>query len=115
MKKCAAVLCGFLIISGCASSRPWTKSEKVAAGFFLAAHTANYYSTEKVLDNPANWEKENFALGKHPSDRKVALYFSFTGIGALIVAHFWEDARPWLLWGYGGVNLYWVKEDRKLY
>ena len=86
----------------------------MAGAFFLAAHTANYYSTEKMLDNPDNWEKVNPILGEHPSDKKCIIYFSLTGIGALVVAHFGKDARQWSLGGYGGVTAYWTVHDRGL-
>lgn len=106
--KFLIIVCLFL--TSCAS---WTKQEKVAAGFFLAAHTANAYSTETMLDNPNNWEK-NPILGKYPSDEKVVMYFSITGGLGLLVAHIWKDARQWLLWGYGGANVYWTVHDSKL-
>jgi len=35
-----SVLCLFLLTS-CASPRSWTRQEKVAAGFFLLAHSAD--------------------------------------------------------------------------
>jgi len=98
-----------LILTSCA----WSTQEKVAGAFFLAAHTANYYSTEKALDNPNNHEN-NPILDEHPSDRKCLVYFSLTGVGALIVAHIWKDARQWILWGYGTVNAGCVVYDRGL-
>ena len=106
MKLLIIILC---LLTGCAS---WSKQEKVAGVFFLAAHTANYYSTQGMLDK-SNYEL-NPVLGKYPSDKKVAVYFSLTGAGALIVAHFWKEARQWILWGYGGVNAAWVIHDRGL-
>ena len=108
MKSLIISLC--LLLSSCTS---WTPREKVAGAFFVAAHTANYYSTTEMLNNPDNWEV-NPGLGEHPSDRKCLVYFSLTGAGALIVAHFWKDARQWLLWGYGGVNAYWTVHDSGL-
>ena len=101
------ILC--LLLSACAS---WTPREKLAGASFLAAHTANYYSTQEMLKG-GHYEL-NPILGEHPSDRKCLVYFSLTGIGALVVAHLWEDAREWILWGYGGVNATWAVHDRGL-
>ena len=99
-----------MFLSSCAS---WSTRDKIAAGFFLAGHAADYYTTEDFLDDPRFYEK-NPILGKHPSDKKLVAYFSITAIGALIVAHYWEDARPWLLWGYGGVGFFYADYNRKL-
>jgi len=106
-KPLLIILC--LLLTSCAS---WTPREKVAGAFFLVAHTANYYSTERMLDK-GHYEC-NPALDRYPSDRKCLVYFSLTGIGTLIVAHFWKEARQWILWGYGTVNAGYVVYDRGL-
>ena len=102
----------FLIISlslmGCASlkpqPRPWNKEEKKCAGFFILAHLADAYTTERYLDNPNNWEAINPTLDEHPSDGKVAIYFSLTGIGSLVLSHFYPQLRQPFLSGYGAFN-----------
>ena len=91
-----------LLFTSCASPRPWTKQEKIAAGFFLLAHSADAITTSQLTDN-GNYEI-NPILGKHPSDTKVGVYFSLTAIGALIVSHFNPDLRKPLLYGYGTLN-----------
>lgn len=91
------------LLTSCATSRPWTKGEKVAAGFFCVAHFADYYTTEKALDNPNNYEN-NPILDKHPSDGKLTVYFSLTGAVALILGHFWPELRKPLFLSYGTVN-----------
>jgi len=106
-KPLLIILC--LLLTSCAS---WTPREKVAGAFFLVAHTANYYSTREMLKG--DHYECNPILDEHPSDKKCLAYFSLTGAGALIVAHFWKDARQWILWGYGGVNAYWTVHDRGL-
>lgn len=94
----------FLLCSCAHSPRPWTKDEKVAAGFFILAHVADAYTTERYLDNPNNWEEINPLLGKHPSDKKLTIYFSVTGLGTLLIGHYWPDARKPLFLGYGSLN-----------
>lgn len=91
-----------LLLTACASPRPWTKKEKIAAGFFLIAHTADAITTSQLNDN-GNYEL-NPLLGKHPSDTEVCIYFSITAIGALTLSHFYPNLREPLLYGYGGLN-----------
>jgi len=102
MKKVVlSILCLFLFVA-CASPRPWTKQEKVAAGFFLLAHSADAITTSQLTDN-GNYET-NPILGKYPSDAKIGVYFSLTAIGALVVSHFKPDLRKPFLYGYGSIN-----------
>jgi len=116
MKKVISIciLCLFLLV-GCAHSpRPWTVEEKVAAGFFIVAHVADYYTTEKFLDNPDNWEI-NPVVGRHPSDKKLTIYFSLTGIAALAVGHYWPSIREYLFITYGSLNAGWAAYNTQLY
>ncbi len=97
-----------LMTTGCTSiiphPRPWTKQEKQAAIFFLAAHTANAYTTELHQDKPHLYYERNPLLGKHPSDTETNVYFSVTGLGTLLIAHFYPEIRERLLWNYFKVN-----------
>lgn len=111
MRKLIVLISSFLLLCSCASlkphPRPWTKGEKVAAGFFLVAHAADWYTTERYLDNPQNWEKTNkFLLGEHPSDTKLAVYFPISGFVALALGHWYPELRYPLLVTYGGINTY---------
>ncbi len=104
MKKLYLIfLITILLFTRCASPRPWTKHEKVAAGYFILGHSADALSTEKMLDNLNNYEI-NPILGEHPSDTKIITYFSFTGIAALTISHFYPELRIPLLSIYGTVN-----------
>ena len=102
------------LLTSCAAPRPWTKQEKISAGFFCVAYFADYYTTNKMLNNPANWE-ENPILGEYPSDSTVTVYFSLTAIGALIVGHYWPDARKPLFLGYGTLNAGLAAHNTTLY
>ena len=97
-----------ILFSGCASlkpsQRPWTKEEKLAGVFFVVGHLADFYTTERCLDYPERFHEVNPFLGKHPSDRKLAVYFSVSTAFALTVAHFFPGLRHPILWGYGGLN-----------
>ena len=88
-----------LLLSSCASPRPWTKREKAAAGFFVLGHTADAITTERMLDR-GHYET-NDILGKYPSDTEIAIYFPVTGLIGLGVAHWWPEAREWILWSGG--------------
>ena len=105
MKKVVlSILCLFLFVA-CASPRPWTRKEKVAAGFFVVAHVANAFSTKAIVDSPYCYES-NFIMDKDPSDGKIVAYFSISGALALLVSHFYPKTRVPLLLGYGGVNAF---------
>ena len=101
-----------VFLTACASPRPWTKQEKVAAGFFLVAHSANGITTSRI-DNHGNYEM-NPAMGEHPSDTGVIVYFSLTGLGALTISHFYPRLRQPLLYGYGSVNTYFAIHDCRI-
>ena len=96
------------VTAGCTSiiphPRPWTKQEKQAATLFLAAHAANAYTTELHQDQRHLYYETNPILGRHPSDTETNVYFSVTGIGTLIIAHFYPELRERLLWNYFKVN-----------
>ena len=114
MKKYLALIVIITLISGCASlkpnPRPWTKKEKTAAGFFMTAHTANYFSSKAIVHSPYCYES-NFIMGQNPSDGKIGFYFSITGAMALGIAHYWPNTRVPLLMGYGGINLFFTVYD----
>lgn len=90
------------LVTSCATPRPWTKGEKTAAYFFIAAHFADGYTTSQSLDN-GNYEM-NPILGKYPSDSELVVYFSVTGAIALVLSHYKPSLRKPLLYGYGSVN-----------
>lgn len=117
MKKLLTILVLTIILgnSGCINliphPRPWTKSEKTAAWFFVAAHTANAFTTEAHQNHPDMYYEVNPILGRHPTDSEIAGYFSLTGVATLITTHFYPELRKPVLYGYGGTNLYWTIHD----
>lgn len=120
MKKQMLIVICILVLfnSGCTSliphPRAWTKEEKIAAGFFIAAHTANAFTTEAHQDSPELYYERNPIMGRHPSDTEIVTYFSITGVGALLIAHFYPELRKPLLYGYGAINSYWVIHDLQM-
>lgn len=99
MKRLLILFVTISLLTSCASPRPWTKREKIAAGFFLLGHSADALTTSQLNDN-GNYEK-NPILGKYPSDAKVGVYFSLTGGGIIALCHFYPDLREPLLYGSG--------------
>lgn len=103
MKSVVLFLITILFFTGCAGPRPWTKQEKIAAGFFLLAHSANAYTTSQINNNNS-YERFDFILDKYPSDTEVIIYFSFTAGLALGLSHYLPKLRKPLLYGYGSLN-----------
>jgi hypothetical protein len=106
MRNQIAILLFLLTTTGCGSfnPRPWTKAEKQAAIYFLAAHTANAYTTVQHQGQPDRYYETNPIMGRHPSDREINTYFSVTGIGTILIAHLFPEIRERLLVSYGNAN-----------
>jgi hypothetical protein len=102
-----AVLVLFTVtMTGCAG---WSKGDKMAAGFFLAAHAANAISSERLVGRGC--DEQNPIMGDRPSDTELAAYFAGTAALALVVAHFFPKLRKPLLIGYGATNIVWTIHD----
>jgi len=114
MKSTILFLFIALLFTSCASPRPWTKQEKIAAGFFLLAHSANAFTTSRINNNNSR-ERFDFILDEHPSDKEVIIYFSVTGGLALGLAHYFPKLRTPLLYGYGSVNAFFALHDHITY
>lgn len=115
MKKfCLIFLIIILLFTGCASPRPWTKQERIAAGYFLLAHSADAFTTRQLLTvNKENYEI-NPIMDKHPSDTEIGIYFSLTALTALGLSHFHPEFRKPLLVGYGSLNSFCVIHNYNL-
>jgi len=90
-----------LILSGCAT-RPWTKEEKILLTASCLATVADTVTTLDMLDN-GNWEI-NPIMGKHPSDSKVVVTMGATQTLTIILAHYLEGFRSWILGVKTGIN-----------
>jgi len=105
-----ATLALLLLLPSCATLKPhpepWDKTDKILAAYFIVGHTADAYTTERCLDHPDRFYEKNRILGKHPKDHEIVVYFSVTGVGALLIAHLYPEIRPWLLGAYGSVGFY---------
>lgn len=114
----AGVLALSILFSGCASLRPsqrtWTKEEKLAGAFFVAGRLADAYTTERCLDYPERFYEMNPLLGRHPSDKKLVVYFSLTTAFALTAAHFFPDLRYPILLGGGGLGFGLAYHNKRL-
>lgn len=109
MKKWIVILMVTLLFFGCGSFEPqprrWTARERQAAGYFIFAHTLNAFSTEYHQDRAGIYYEANPLLGRHPSDKKVAVYFNITAVIGLMAAHFFPEHRQRILWDYGNANM----------
>lgn len=98
-------------LSGCAAllphPKPWSKTDKLLAAYFIAGHTFDAYTTESCQDHPERFHETNPVLGRHPEDHEVIAYFSITGLGTLLLAHLYPELRPGLLLFYGSTGVYW--------
>ena len=95
------ILCVFLI--SCASTRPWTREEKVLLGASCLATVADTVTTIDMLNN-GNWEI-NPMMGKHPSYTQVVVTMSITQVLTIVAAHYWDDFRSWILGAKTGINV----------
>jgi len=96
-----ALFCWLLM--GCGHSRAWTKTERVMLGASWLAAGADFYTTEKALDNPNNHEC-NPLMGKHPSDTELVMVMLTGQVGVTVLAHIFPKWRKWLLGGKTAVN-----------
>ena len=75
MKPLALILC--LLISGCASSQPWTKTDKTLYGAACTANVYDYYTTEKLIDEgrriASPWPELLYFGDETPSDGLLAI------------------------------------------
>ena len=98
-----------VLLPGCASipkPTPWTKGEKVGAGFFLVGHMADAYTTIRHQDYPDRIYERNPILDKHPEDYEIYLYFGVTTGLALLISHYVPKLRLPVFIGYGGLGFY---------
>lgn len=103
MKKLSIALAVVAFLTGCATPRPWTKTEKAVAGLFLLGKAADLYTTERALDDPNNYEI-NPILDKHPTDTGLMIYFPASAFITLGISHYIPGLRTPLLSFFAGVN-----------
>ena len=103
-----------LCIAGCATTEPWTRDNKAAAGFFVMGKLADTASTIDFLKN-TNARELNPILGERPSNEEVISYMIITGIAQLIIADLlppkWRER--WLI-VFGSVNTYCAIHNSRL-
>jgi len=65
----------------------WTKADIGLEITYGLAHIIDWRQTRYIAKNPHLYHETNFALGEHPSTKKVDIYFGLTGIGHIAVTH----------------------------
>jgi len=93
----------FLLLSGCASVKPWTAEEKVLLGVSCIATVADTITTIRMLDD-GGWETNPY-MGKHPSDSQVIITMGVVQLLTIGLSHWWDDFRSWILGVKTGVNV----------
>ena len=91
-----------IFLAGCATARPWTTEEKVLLGASILASIADTYTTFEGLDNGAR--ELNPIMGEYPSKGKVVVVMGIGQIVSIVLAHYWESARSWILGMKTGAN-----------
>jgi len=100
--KLSKILIICLLFMGCATARPWTTEEKVLLGVSCLASVADTLTTLDGLNNGAR--ELNPVMGEYPSKGKVIAVMGIGQIVTIIVAHYWESARLWILGLKTGAN-----------
>jgi len=90
-------------LTGCATApRPWTSEEKVMLGASLLTAAANMVTT---LNGVHNGDSEtNPVMGSDPSDGMVISVMAITEMATIVLAHYWEGLRIWILGVKTGIN-----------
>lgn len=82
-----------LLLTGCASVRPWTTEEKVSLGASCLMMAVDIYTT--MEDGEIN--EVNPLIGRHPSDAKFIGFMLTSQLLTTTLAHYWDDFRIWIL------------------
>jgi len=93
--KTALLVALLIIVSGCASVRPWTTAEKVMLGASFVAAGADAYTTIEGLNNGCY--ETNVMVGEDPSNATVIGFAALMQLGFVAAAHYFEDYRMWIL------------------
>ena len=100
--KTLLIIILLIVLPGCVTPRPWTKAEKIMLGASCLAVVADAYTT---MDGQDHGHRETHpVMGKHPSDGTIISVMAITQIATVIVAHYWEGFRAWILGTKTGVN-----------
>ena len=71
-------------------------------GVSCLATIADTVTTLDMLDE-GNWEI-NPMMGKHPTDGQVIITMGITQALTIVLAHWWDDFRSWILGVKTGIN-----------
>lgn len=104
MKHITTILLTVLLLSGCVYYRPWTKTEKAILTASWVATGADCYTSERMLDDPDNYEALNLIAGRHPTDTELVTCIVTSQIAITVLAHVCPKWRSWLLGGKTALN-----------
>ena len=83
--------------------RPWTKEEKIMLGASCLAVAADMTTTINGMHNGNS--ETNPTMGEHPSDAVVISVMALTQVATIVLAHYWEGFRVWILGTKTGINV----------
>lgn len=103
---CLMIAAACLQAVNCAMIReaqPWSRQDKIAAGFMVAGRTADMISTRYALDHGCR--ETSPLLSDHPDNRELITFAVGTTLLVLLLAHILPpDVRRGILYGIGGVS-----------
>ena len=99
MKKIIYILMLFSLSITPAIGSEWSKQDTYRELAWTAILALDYKQTLTIVNDPSKYEEYNPLLGKHPSQRKVEIYFASCAIIHPIISYYLPPQyRKW--WQY---------------
>ena len=92
-----------MLITMLTSCATWSRADKALLAASWGAAGADFYTSERAFDNPANHEL-NPIIGKHPTDTELITYMLISQTAVTLLAHVCPRWRSWLLGGKAVIN-----------
>ena len=100
-----------LLLAGCASPQPWTNKEKAMLGASCLAAAADMATTLNGMHD--GHSETHPVMGRHPSDGTVISVMVMTQVATIVLAHYWEGLRVWILGIKTGINIGFAFHDTR--
>lgn len=91
----------FLIasLSCCAT---WDAEEKTLEYVYITAHVVDYLQSRDIVNNQNDLIETNIALGSHPTNEKINIYFVTTLVAHPFITHLFKShKKKWLYFSLG--------------
>ena len=100
MKQALFIIVLSIALSGCATTRPWSTTEKAMLVASCLAAAADIHTT--MADGEIN--EINPIIGPHPSNERFVGFMVTSQLLTIVLAHYCEDFRTWMLGIKTGIN-----------